>query len=109
MYQRNIQQKAYSDIEKSLSSELSTFKPIFIVSMPRSGSTLVEQIISSHHAVYGAGELSNLPTIIGRIVSDNLTEGSEIASALIGDKIINFSNTYSIPETRPFYLSVNNI
>jgi tetratricopeptide (TPR) repeat protein len=31
--------------------------PIFIIGMPRSGSTLIEQIISSHHEVYGAGEL----------------------------------------------------
>lgn len=31
--------------------------PVFIVGMPRSGTSLVEQIISSHPAVYGAGEL----------------------------------------------------
>ncbi len=34
--------------------------PIFIVGMPRSGTTLVEQIISSHSQVTGAGELSFL-------------------------------------------------
>ncbi len=33
-------------------------KPIFIVGMPRSGTTLVEQIISSHPLVTGAGELA---------------------------------------------------
>jgi tetratricopeptide (TPR) repeat protein len=31
--------------------------PIFIVGMPRSGTTLVEQIVSSHPDVFGAGEL----------------------------------------------------
>jgi len=31
--------------------------PVFIVGMPRSGSTLVEQILSSHALVHGAGEL----------------------------------------------------
>ncbi|MCP5074045.1 MAG: tetratricopeptide repeat protein [Rhodobacteraceae bacterium] len=31
--------------------------PIFIVGMPRSGTTLVEQILASHSSVYGAGEL----------------------------------------------------
>ena len=31
--------------------------PIFILGMPRSGTTLVEQILSSHSKVYGAGEL----------------------------------------------------
>ena len=32
-------------------------KPVFIVGMPRSGTSLVEQILASHPAVYGAGEL----------------------------------------------------
>ncbi len=32
--------------------------PIFIVGMPRSGTSLVEQILSSHPAVFGAGELT---------------------------------------------------
>jgi len=31
--------------------------PVFIVGVPRSGTTLVEQILASHPAVYGAGEL----------------------------------------------------
>ena len=34
--------------------------PIFIMGMPRSGTTLIEQIISSHSKVYGAGELNFL-------------------------------------------------
>jgi tetratricopeptide (TPR) repeat protein len=33
-------------------------KPIFIVGMPRSGTTLVEQILASHPRVHGAGELT---------------------------------------------------
>jgi tetratricopeptide (TPR) repeat protein len=32
-------------------------KPVFIVGMPRSGTSLAEQIIASHPAAYGAGEL----------------------------------------------------
>ncbi|MFC7289954.1 sulfotransferase [Herminiimonas glaciei] len=34
--------------------------PVFIVGMPRSGTTLVEQILASHPQVHGAGELSAL-------------------------------------------------
>lgn len=32
-------------------------RPVFVVGMPRSGTSLVEQIIASHPAVHGAGEL----------------------------------------------------
>jgi tetratricopeptide (TPR) repeat protein len=32
-------------------------RPVFVVGMMRSGTTLVEQILASHHKVYGAGEL----------------------------------------------------
>ena len=35
-------------------------RPIFIVGMPRSGTTLIEQILSSHSEVYGAAELTFL-------------------------------------------------
>ena len=34
-----------------------TSRPIFIVGMPRSGTTLIEQIISSHSKIFGGGEL----------------------------------------------------
>jgi tetratricopeptide (TPR) repeat protein len=38
-------------------------KPVFIIGMPRSGTTLTEQIISSHHQVVGAGELGEMSAI----------------------------------------------
>ncbi|HTB17304.1 MAG TPA: tetratricopeptide repeat protein [Bryobacteraceae bacterium] len=34
--------------------------PVFVVGMPRSGSTLIEQILSSHPQIHGAGELTAL-------------------------------------------------
>ncbi len=34
--------------------------PIFVVGMPRSGTTLIEQILASHPAVHGAGELNDI-------------------------------------------------
>lgn len=37
--------------------------PVFIVGMPRSGSTLVEQILASHGGVFGAGELNEMNRI----------------------------------------------
>ena len=38
--------------------------PVFIVGMPRSGTTLIEQILASHPAVFGAGELVDLHEVI---------------------------------------------
>jgi tetratricopeptide (TPR) repeat protein len=40
---------------------------VFIIGMPRSGSTLVEQIISSHPSVYGAGEVKHLSRALGEL------------------------------------------
>ena len=40
--------------------------PIFVVGMPRSGTTLIEQIIASHPKVFGAGELTILKTAVGK-------------------------------------------
>jgi len=42
-------------------------RPIFIVGMPRSGTTLVEKIISSHADVYGAGELDYIFALGSRL------------------------------------------
>ena len=49
-----------------------SIRPIFIVGMPRSGTSLVEQIISSHHEVYGAGELLTLRKVIDPILDKYL-------------------------------------
>ena len=42
-------------------------RPIFIVGMPRSGTSLIEQVLSSHSQIYGAGELDFLPKIIDKL------------------------------------------
>ena len=41
--------------------------PIFVLGMPRSGSTLVEQILSSHSQVEGTSELPDIPVLARRI------------------------------------------
>lgn len=45
-------------------SPLSTVTPIFIVGMPRTGTTLVERILSSHDDVVSAGELANFSMLV---------------------------------------------
>lgn len=44
--------------------------PIFIVGMPRSGTTLTEQIVSSHSKVHGAGELSTFAKLMKPLIHD---------------------------------------
>jgi hypothetical protein len=57
--------------------------PIFVLGMPRSGGTLIEQILASHPDVHGAGELNTLdliansgpipyPTCISKLDADGL-------------------------------------
>ncbi len=52
------------------------YSPIFIIGMPRSGTTLVEQILSKHSKVYAAGELAYIVDIVrnlsGTAATDNL-------------------------------------
>ena len=56
--QANIRVFDQAFIDRGFPGASSSRRPIFIVGMPRSGTTLVEQILSSHPDVYGAGELS---------------------------------------------------
>ncbi len=47
--------------------------PVFIVGMPRSGTTLVEQIASSHKLVFGGGERDDIDTILTVLGRDQTT------------------------------------
>ena len=62
-----------NSINKSLQNITPTKRPIFILGMPRSGTTLVEQIISSHEEVYGAGELNTLMRLYYPILENILS------------------------------------
>ena len=50
----------------------SSTKPIFILGAPRSGTTLIEQILSSHTRVFGGGELGYIKHISSGKYSDNI-------------------------------------
>ena len=57
--------------------------PIFIVGLPRSGTTLVEQILSSHSSVFGLGEVSHLQDLITKYFNpQNNTENENEKSYL---------------------------
>jgi tetratricopeptide (TPR) repeat protein len=52
---------------------------VFVVGMLRSGTTLAEQILASHPAVYGAGEMPNWSTALEQVLS---ADGSDTANRL---------------------------
>jgi len=60
--------------------------PIFIIGLPRSGTTIVEQIISSHSKVTGAGEL-NFAAQFGSSIARGLSDSNT-------DSLINFRERY---------------
>jgi len=64
----------HETIEKLSGEGCPSDLPIFILGMPRSGTTLTEQIIASHPLVHGAGELPDLLTLAAT-ARNNGTEG----------------------------------
>jgi tetratricopeptide (TPR) repeat protein len=86
--------------------------PVFIVGMPRSGTTLAEQILASHPAVFGAGELSfwNKPAPAGAAPEPEqraaeylrLLEGLGAGALRVIDKMpANFLSLGAIHESLP--------
>ncbi len=54
---------------------VATERPIFIVGMPRSGTSLLEQILASHRDVFGAGELLDFQRSALELVKGQYPEG----------------------------------
>lgn len=46
---------------------------VFVLGMPRSGTTLVEQILAAHPQVHGCGELTSIPAIVGGLPAQGRT------------------------------------
>jgi predicted Zn-dependent protease len=59
--------------------------PIFVVGLPRSGSTLIEQILSSHSAVEGTMELHDVGQIARQLGNWARTEGAPAYPEALGD------------------------
>jgi tetratricopeptide (TPR) repeat protein len=57
--------------------------PIFIVGLPRAGSTLLEQILASHSDVEGTQELPNIPRIVGELQGREPEAGTQRYPAVL--------------------------
>jgi tetratricopeptide (TPR) repeat protein len=78
---------------------------IFVVGMPRTGTTLIERILGSHSEVYSAGELGNFATVLMRElrakVSDPSTPRDELVRLSASIDRAALGDAY-IESTRPF-------
>jgi tetratricopeptide (TPR) repeat protein len=68
--------------------------PIFIVGMPRSGTTLIEQILASHPQAVGAGELREMANLAGRIGSADAVAFPEAVQELSGEELRRIGERY---------------
>ncbi len=77
--------------------------PVFIVGLPRAGSTLLEQILASHSQVDGTLELPNILTLShnlrGRSLAGSGSRYPKILSELTNEQMCKFGDTY-IKETQ---------
>ena len=79
--------------------------PIFIVGLPRSGSTLLEQILASHSAVEGTRELPDVPAFANELGARKLRPGElgypDSVALLTAAQALDYGERY-LAQTRPY-------
>jgi hypothetical protein len=87
-YKKNIFQSMsffnnkISGLNLSEKNSDSNINPIFIVGMPRSGTTLLEQIISNNSNVFGAGELDTIHEGLNKVINEKNLDSKNIENLL---------------------------
>ncbi len=83
--------------------------PIFVVGQPRTGTTLIERVISSHSAVHSAGELRHFGNSVrrlaryrgtGRFSEELVRRGSELDARALGDAYLHVTESVRGNEPR---------
>jgi hypothetical protein len=95
--------KRFERIQAAFTSELLREKagagdgstaPVFVLGMPRSGTTLVEQILASHSKVFGAGELDAFGRAVASIATVNGVAFPEFASTISAEGLRSLGESY---------------
>jgi tetratricopeptide (TPR) repeat protein len=76
--------------------------PVFVFGMPRSGTTLIEQILASHPKVFGAGEIAAFADAVARLEGGpgNASRFPEVVSTLGSARLRGFGVDY-VEHIRP--------
>src|SRR5439155_2681439 len=79
--------------------------PIFIVGMPRAGSTLIEQILSSHSLVEGTSELPDVPVLARKLGSypKSILDASADEHRQLGEEYLKRAGVQRRTD-RPFFI-----
>ena len=103
-YSISEEEELFSNIKKTFSSEFFSDRegagnrdrtPIFILGMPRSGTSLTEQILASHPDVFGAGELKDISNMTRKIINADSSRKFPIGIAdLDRDGLVDFGKGY---------------
>ncbi|MEA3183324.1 MAG: hypothetical protein QOI59_6847 [Gammaproteobacteria bacterium] len=79
--------------------------PIFIVGLPRAGSTLLEQILASHSQVEGTMELSDIPRLVAQLQGREIAGGEsrypQVLTELTAEQLRGYGEKY-LADTRVF-------
>jgi predicted Zn-dependent protease len=80
--------KAYSRdfFRERAGSGCASAEPIFIVSLPRAGSTLLEQILSSHSAIEGTSELPDILSMVKELRAESASEDAAAYAEVLAQK-----------------------
>lgn len=91
-------------MQRNAGGGLSTEEPIFVLGLPRTGTTLVEQMLTRHRDVFAAGELTHFSQAISKLVQSQFGEKRGRGPTLVlQSTLVNFGNlgrTY-LESTRP--------
>ncbi|MGM0634062.1 MAG: tetratricopeptide repeat-containing sulfotransferase family protein [Pseudomonadota bacterium] len=85
----------FEDLEIELHGRDSGYpRPVFVLGMPRSGTTLIESILASHSTVHGAGELPTLYDIHEELMEVARGQGVEAAREMVRSEAAGWRERY---------------